>query len=175
MTQTVSHSPQVSQFITRLNTLEPGERARLKRDAGKSLSEASTLGLFYRLLPYGIRPGDEDIYFLVATLFPLADATERDDNFGATLRRARYDKNHKGLDRRLEVLLDADPTQLSFRLRQAIKFAKSRDAHVNWAQLLHDLLRWNGGTRSVQKAWARAYFDWSAEAPDESTPETQTN
>ncbi len=175
MTQVVSFSPQVSQFIARLGALEPGERARFKRDAGKSLSEASTLGLFYRLLPYGVRPGDEEIYFLVATLFPLADAMERDGNFGATLHRARDDKNHKGLDRRVEVLLDADSTQLSFRLRQAVKFAKSKDAQVNWAQLLHDLLRWNGGTRSVQKAWARAYFGWSAETPDESNPETQTN
>lgn len=173
MTPTVSLSPQVSQFIARLSALEPGERARLKRDAGKPLSEASTLGLFYRLLPYGVRPGDEETYFLVATLCPLADATEQEVNFGTTLHRARAEQNHKGLDRRVEVLLDADPTQLSFRLRQAVKFAKSKDARVNWAQLLHDLLHWNSATRSVQKAWARAYFGWAAESSNESDQKTQ--
>jgi CRISPR system Cascade subunit CasB len=163
MTQKPPFSTQVTDFIARLSALEGGEKARLKRDAGKPLAEASSLGLFYRLLPRGVRERDEETYFLVATLFPLADATEREGNFGVTLRRARDEKNHKGLDRRVEVLLDADPVQLNFRLRQAVRFVKSKGAAVNWPRLLHDLLHWGSSTRHVQKGWASAYFGRSQE------------
>ena len=121
------------------------------------LSEAQSLGLFYRLLPFGIGIAQEEIYFLLATLYPLADGGGS-GNFGSSLRHARDPKNHKGLDRRVEILLDSDNTQLPFRLRQAVRFVKSNNAAVNWQILLKDLLRWHYVNRIVQKQWARAYF-----------------
>lgn len=147
----------ITTFIERLKRLEAGDRAKFKRDAGKTLAEASSIGSFYRLLPYGLTPAQEEIYFLLATLYPIAESGGG-GNLGASLHRARDPKNHKGLDRRVEILLDADATQLGFRLRQAVKLLKSKRVRVNWLQLLSDLLKWNSPYRTVQKQWARAYF-----------------
>jgi len=63
----------VKAFLERLAKLDTGDKARLKRDAGKPLAEAQSIGLFYRLLPYGLSAAHEETYFLVATLYPLAD------------------------------------------------------------------------------------------------------
>jgi len=148
----------IATFCERLAALDPGERARLKRCAGRPLAASpEALGLFYRLLPPGVTIWQEEVYFLLATLYPLADGGDA-GNLGAALLRARGSQNERGLDRRVEVLLDADESQLPFRLRQAVRFLQSNRVPVSWDQLLHDLLRWNHPERYVQKAWARAYF-----------------
>ena len=143
------------------------------RDAGKELSEAHSIGLFYRLLPYGLSSSQEDTYFLVATLYPLADNSNA-KNFGASLKVLRQGKTRrkeptKSMDKRFEVLLDTDKGQLSYRLRQAIKFLKSGEQKigVNWAQLLKDLLDWQRPGRYVQKQWAREYFALSVSKDEE--------
>ncbi len=156
----------ITTFIARLGKLDTGERAKFKGDAGKTIAEASSMGLFYRVIQglYGV---NEEMYFLVATLYPLAESGGV-GNLGASLRRARDPKNFKGLDRRVEILLDADATQLRFRLRQAIKFLKSQRVRVNWELLLTDLLKWNSPYRNTQKEWARKYFA----LPEETTNQT---
>ena len=176
MTQN-DHSPITNLFIDRLGKLDAGGRARLKRSAGRPLAEArDSLALFYRLLPSGIHPAQEEWYFLIATLYPLADGGQA-GNLGDSLRRAAGDNNHKGVDRRVEILLDADASQLPFRLRQAIRFLKSNNVEVNWARLLEDVLQWNHPKRFVQKQWARSYFaDPTAgrNAEGATTPASQT-
>lgn len=162
--------PKVEEFLKRLRALDAGERAKLKRDAGKMLAEAQSLGLFYRLLPYGLYPAQEETYFLIATLYPLAEEGDK-GNLGDALRRARNPKNVKGLNRRVEILLDSDATQLPFRLRQVIRFLKANEVKVNWQRLLEDLLQWNHPQRFVQKQWARAYFV----VPDKSMEQTPSD
>ncbi len=152
--------PQVTRFIERLADLDAGERARLKRNAGKTLAEArdTALALFYRLLPPGVPEYQEETYFLVATLYPFAEAST-DGNLGDALRQARaVVGSRQGLDRRVAILLDADAAQLPFRLRQTIQYLAANRVAVNWAQLLEDLLSWNHPDRWVQRNWARAYF-----------------
>jgi CRISPR system Cascade subunit CasB len=149
--------PRIASFIARLERLDPGGRARLKRSAGESLNEAREVGFFYSLLPAGVPEFQEGAYFLLATLFPLADAGSGSD-LGASLHRARGDKNAKGLDRRVQFLLDADATQLPFRLRQAVHFLKSNRVKVDWGRLLDDLLHWTHPDHFVQRRWARSYF-----------------
>ncbi len=167
----------ITTFTGRLAMLEPGERARLKRDAGKTIAEAQNMGLFYRLLRdvYGLNSAQEELYFLVATLYPLAENSAKEDSFGATLHKVRAAKERvkepiKSMDRRMEVLLDADASQLPFRMRQAVKFLKSvnKEASINWQRLLEDLLKWNWPSRTVQKQWAHEYF-----APRYPKPESQ--
>lgn len=151
-------NPKIEAFIERVAKLDPGGKARLKRSAGQPLREArNCTGLFYRLLPYGVPAWQEEIYFLVATLYPLADAA-KDGDFGLSLQRARQASNRKGMDRRVEILLDADATQLPFRLRQAIRYLKANEVRVNWSSLLEDLLDWAKPGRWVQQRWARTYF-----------------
>lgn len=157
MTETL-HISRSASFIARLEALDAGDRARLKRNAGKTIAEAhEVLGLFYGLLPPGTPQYQEEVYFLLATLFPLASGGGKGD-FGAHLAFAQNSKNSKGLDRRVEILLDADLNQLHFRLRQAVHFLQSCRVHVNWLQLLDDLLQWNHPDRFIQKRWARSYF-----------------
>jgi len=150
--------PEIAAFFERLERLDPGERARLRRNAGQALGQSrEALGLFYRLLPAPLPAAQENMYFLVATLYPLAEGGGQGD-LGAALRRARQEKTAKGLDRRVEYLLDADEAQLPFRLRQAIHFLASNRVRVNWPLLLEDLLYWTHPDRFVQQRWARSYF-----------------
>jgi CRISPR type I-E-associated protein CasB/Cse2 len=150
--------PRVIEFCERLEQLGPGERARLKRNAGRALAESrNVMGLFFRLLPRNVPQYQEETYFLVATLFPLA-RKDGEGNLGHALYHARDPKYAQGLDRRVEVLLDADREQLPFRLRQAIRFIDSKRIPVNWPWLLQDLLAWDQPKHYVQEAWARAYF-----------------
>lgn len=145
-------------FVARLENLDTGDRARLKRNAGKTIAEAhEAMGFFYGLLPPGVPQYQEEVYFLVATLFPLAEGGGKGD-FGEQLSRAQNSKNSKGLDRRVEILLDADFNQLHFRLRQAVHFLQSCRMRVNYVQLLEDLLQWNHPDRFIQQRWARSYF-----------------
>ena len=147
-----------AKFISRLQNLDAGDRAKFKRSAGKTLAEArDVMGLFYSLLPHGVPQYQEEVYFLVATLFPLAGEGGKGD-LGAALNQAQNMKNNKGLDRRVEVLLDADLTQLHFRLRQSIHFLQSCRVNVNWLQLLDDLCHWDHPDRYIQQRWARSYF-----------------
>ena len=148
----------VTEFCARLGQLDAGECARLKRNAGRTLAEShNVLGLFFRLLPRNVPRYQEETYFLVATLFPITEGTEQ-GNLGHSLYLARDEKHSQGLDRRVEVLLDADREQLPFRLRQAVRFLYSKRIAVNWPQLLQDLLAWNHPKRYVQENWARDYF-----------------
>jgi CRISPR type I-E-associated protein CasB/Cse2 len=149
--------PKIAFFISRLERLDPGGRAKLKRSAGERLVEAREIAFFYSLLPNGVQEKQEETYFLAATLFPLADEGGRGD-LGESLHRARNDKNAKGLDRRVQSLLDADEAQLPYRLRRAIFLLKSNRVRLNWARLLQDLLQWNSPTHFVQRQWARSYF-----------------
>lgn len=151
------------QFINRLKALKESDKgaiAKLKRNAGNTKAESrDVLPIFFRLLPHGVSRWREDHYFLVATLFPLANAAES-GTLGTALKAAR-DKNktgEKGYDRRMEVLLDSDVDQLPFRLRQAVKLIKSAEIPVNWAGLLKDLSNWNHIDRFVQEKWARDYY-----------------
>ena len=149
----------IAEFMTNLNRLDMGSRARLKRSAGKSLREArSTIGIFYALLPHPTPPSaEESIYWLIATHFPLLEGTDR-GNLGAALRRIRTSENEKGLNRRFEALLDADYTQLAYRLGQTIRLLHANKEKLNWVGLLTDLLHWEHPERFVQKAWAKSYF-----------------
>ncbi len=153
----------IKQFVNKLTKLDPGERARFKRNAGNLPHESNrVLGLFYdKVLPPQIQY-NEDWYFLVATLYPLEKerdtATPPPASLGLSLRQVRTEKNGNGLDRRVERLLDADKQQLPFQLRQAIHFLISNQGRVHWENLLADVLQWSYPERGIQKKWARDYF-----------------
>jgi CRISPR system Cascade subunit CasB len=157
----------IQDFISRLEKLDPGSRAILKRSAGRTLSESNrgALPLFYRLLPPGVGEYQQEIYFMVSTLYPLADAGGHGD-LGEALRKAREARpsNSKGVDRRIQILLDSDEGQLAFRLRQTINYLKSCGVRVDWTLLLEDLLFWSYPERRVQRRWAQSYYKISFES-----------
>lgn len=168
-------------FISELEGLvKADDRAALavlRRNAGRNLGKArGALGLFYRLLP--MRLGHrEEIYFLVATLFPWNDNPPPEGNLGHSMALLRAKTDSDALDRRMTILLDADfeyepsgalrPGELGFRLRQTVKLLSGHDIGINWRQLLADLLNWSHPDRWVQKQWAREYFGRAAGANEE--------
>ena len=148
----------ITNFIERLENLESGEKARFKRNAGKTLDKASNIvGTFFRILPHGVQPYDEGWFFLVATLYPTAPAGGT-GSLGNMLRQARTPENSKGLDRRVEILLDSDTDQLPHRLRRHIQFLAANGKHVDWTTLLADLTQWSHPDSYVRQNWARDYF-----------------
>jgi CRISPR type I-E-associated protein CasB/Cse2 len=104
----------------------------------------------------GVTAYQEEDYFLVATLYPLAEAGDT-GNLGNALRMARSEYNERGLERRLETLLDAEESQFPFRLRQAVRLLFSNRVPVSWPQLLRDLLNWNRADRRYKKL-GRSFF-----------------
>lgn len=148
----------ITLFTERLAAFSPAERARLRRNVGKSLAESyEVAGLFFRLLPYGVSSWDEPWFFLVATLYPLATLSDPRP-FGVTLRLVGETTQSKSFDRRVEILLNAAPEQLPYRLRRVIQLAGSRGIAVHWPTLLADLTHWTHPDRFVQLRWARDYF-----------------
>lgn len=176
----------VSTFVRRLRDLDSGERARFKRNAGAPISESHNVaGLFYKKLLFDrtLSEAQEEIYFLVATLYPFekqpkqkpegeSEPPQRPENFGVSLGevRRRLERNKagsaNGLDNRFERLLDAGVEQLPFYLRREVHFLINADGRMDWQHLLRDLLRWDYPDRRVQRNWARAYF--AASSQDES-------
>lgn len=156
----------ITNFCDRLTHLDAGARARLKRNAGRTLAQSrQVMGLFLnQLLPRGVPQYQEETYFLVATLYPLNPETGGTGSLGAALRRA---KESESLDRRVEALLDADSIHLPFRLRQLVKYLYSKRVPIHWPSLLRHLLAWNSDKRWVQERWARDYFVGSEPAKDE--------
>jgi len=154
----VEKDARINSFIMQLEKLDAADRARLKRNSGKALAEARNVNmLIFHILPHGLSRRQEEIYYLVATLFPLA-ASGGHGSLGASLRQAQTKSNSKGLDRRIEALLDAEGAQLSFRLRQTIHFLQSNRVPVAWGRLLSDLLQWHHPDRYIQQSWARDYY-----------------
>lgn len=78
----------INQFVARLEKLDAGDRARLRRIAGARRADARGVeSIFYRLVPPGLSDRQEEAFFLVATLFPLADGGSG-GNIGQSLQRA---------------------------------------------------------------------------------------
>ncbi|MDA8345346.1 MAG: type I-E CRISPR-associated protein Cse2/CasB [Thermaerobacter sp.] len=157
----------VKAFIQRLEDLSTrGDLATLRRNAGNTLAQASSaMGPFYRMLPSEAY-WEEEIYFLVATLYPLNPYKQKGD-FGSTVAALRSAVDLKTLDRRMAILLDSDfdsvddkvgGGSLSYRLRQFVKFAASKQVGVDWGRLLADLRYWTHPEKRVQKRWARSYY-----------------
>jgi CRISPR system Cascade subunit CasB len=159
---------QITSFIEALGRLDAAGRARLKRNAGRTLGEArDAQRVFFQALPYEVPERQHEDYFLVATLFPLAEPRGGEASLATTLRRVRQGRASASLDRRFQTLIDSGREQLPFRLRQAVRLAAASEQPVDWAQLLADLLAWEHADRYVQLRWMKDYFVGAAEAaPD---------
>jgi CRISPR system Cascade subunit CasB len=156
---------QAAEFIAALERLDAGGLARLKRNAGNTLADARDVHrAFFQSLPYTVGERLHEDYFLIATLFPLADNHENAGNFGDSMRRVKLARGGgdsgraNSLDRRFEALLDCEREQLGFRLRQAVRLVAASDQTIDWTQFLLDIIGWDHSERRTQLRWARSYF-----------------
>lgn len=168
---------QIMDFVSALERLDAAGRARLRRNAGRTLGEARDVHrAFFQSLPYDVSSWQHEDYFLVATLFPLARHRAGAGSLGLTLRRVRQGRSQGGgertnsLDRRFQTLIDSDREQLPFRLRQAVRLANADEQAIDWIELLRDVLAWEQAERYVQLRWARDFYVAGAPIEAAATP-----
>jgi CRISPR system Cascade subunit CasB len=162
-------SATVESFIENLYKLNRGEKAVLKRNAGFTLAESrGAMSIFYRILPPRLLDcKDEEIYFLIATLFGLNELSHQGD-FGTTMQLIKTKSQSENTDRRMKILLDSEFSlidgfrpgggEMAYRLRQCVKLAKNHEIGVEWLELLKDLRYWSYPEKRIQKKWARSYY-----------------
>ena len=169
-------------FISRLEKLEREEDraalAALRRGLGKPPGTAIETHPY--VMPYttGMHDKDADAYYIVATLFGLypcqswrSGASKAKNNLGASLALLKGESD--STEKRFVALLNTHSDDLPDHLRQAISLLKSKDAPVNWLQLLKDIKGWNYESRSVQRDWAKGF--WGDGREDASSDASQTN
>lgn len=156
-------------FFNRLNQLNPGDRAALRRSAGKMLPEAEgrALTVFYRCLPPGVPAYQEDRWFAVACLRCLWDTGEEGAQTLPQIIRSltESDKLSESAAHRVEALMDtpwdSDGYMLSklYRLVVLVR-QKAERATPDFSGLLDDLMAWNRDDQRIQKNWAREIFSY---------------
>lgn len=180
MSSTTQPPGVAERFVARLETLDAAGRARLKRNAGRTLDASrAAYEVFFPLISSTLSPWEQDDYFLVATLY--AVGTRRDQSrsaapprsLGASLRSVRQglrgsdsDERAVSLDKRFGALLSADREQLPFRLRQIVGLLVAARIEVDWVHLLRDVRGWTTGEGRVQRRWAEDYFVGTWEHPE---------
>lgn len=155
-------------FIERIEKLDPGELAALRRGCGERDSVEGRCPWFHRLV-YDVAP--EPTAFIVASLLAQyktsvirAGAHRLQGNVGVTWKRAIAGTASVSIKRRFHILLDSEfhprtgEGDLPYRLRQMVRYAAARGVGVDWAELLRHVRSWNSPDKWVQKAWARAFF-----------------
>ncbi len=161
-----------------------GDLAILRRASGLTLAESrGALGVFYRYLPPQLSKSiNEEIYFLIATLYGLNDH-KFTGSFGKTMRDVYYKSGSESIPKRFIALLDSrfdlidnfhpGGGEVAYRIRQCIRLASSNNIGVDWLQLLEDLVYWTHEAKFIQKQWAQDFF--SKKKPKESSEKINNN
>lgn len=142
--------------------------AMLRRGLGKSPGEAAEMHRY--ILPFLGEDAcwrEEEAYYRVASLFAWhqrdwhREETQpvfRSRNFGASFTLLTQETGSESIEARFVALLNCRFDDLPEHLRHGVGLLKAHDIPVDWAQLLRDLRHWEREDRSVQRAWARAYW-----------------
>ena len=154
-------------LIDRLRELSPGERAALRREAGKCLAEADgmTLSVFFRITPRNLSRRQQECWFAAMSIACLWNPEEAmcGDEFPVMLKKYALHQNRDGLERKMRALLDASWEEDGYltaklcRLARMLK-ADNRQMMPDMDRLLYDILHWNSDSRFVQLRWAQQYY-----------------
>ncbi len=140
--------------------------ASLRRGLGKQPGEAAEAFRFVMpMVPPNTSSRDEDLYFLIGTLFalhqvswPASDGSAASTNFGASFARLNRELDSDSVEKRFVALLNCHQDDLQTHLRHAVSLLKSKEVPVDWPRLLRDLRGWTHDDRYVQRRWARAFW-----------------
>ena len=142
-------------MMDRLMALSIGERAALKREAGKCLAEADAeaLTVFFRIVPRGLKIWEQECWFSVATIACLWKLNEADAAGGRT----------EGVEKKLQALLDArcdNDGYFSGKLSRLARMLKSKMPYrmPDFDRLWADLKHWNSDKRFVQIRWVQLFY-----------------
>lgn len=154
-------------LVNEIKKLSVGERAALRREAGRQLRNASAraLAAFYRAIPPGLNDKKQECWFCVLTIACLWDveAVSEGGCMAEMLRQLAKRQASGGMDARIRSLLDTRREEdgfLSAKLSRLARMLRSdnRQLMPDINSLLTDLLHWNNDRRSVQLRWAQQYF-----------------
>lgn len=157
---------QILAFLERLSALSTGERAVLKRSAGKMLREADgrAIAAFYKCYP----PGSERTqgkWFAAACIYCMWDRSKETveakplPDILSSLR--KEEALSESMQHRLTSLLDLkwdDDGYLLTKLVRIIKMVKAKGYAVDCEALLKDLFGWDADDQYVQRRWARHFY-----------------
>lgn len=161
--------------------------AELRRAASDVAQHPRALAVVGDRIPDDVKDWELDAYLLTAQLFAIYAAGGRGlpdhrvlPEPRATLgssaryvnpRKLNADKDYidsqPGIGSRFSALLALPAEDLPDELRRFLRLLRSKDAPVNFYQLLRDLLQWKDYDQRVQKMWARQY--WASVATPESS------
>lgn len=159
-------------FVEALQTALQKRRANiasLRRACGKTTDEApGVMPIFYYVLPkelyYSI---NEEIYFLVATLFGYNEYSFS-GSFGKTLQILNDRMSSTGIEGKLIRLVSSKFSIVNGYkpgggtttryLANLIRLSASYSVGVDWVRLLNDLVYWTHPDRFIQKRWVKDYY-----------------
>jgi CRISPR system Cascade subunit CasB len=179
-------------FANYLKSLADNEEraalADLRMGLGRPPEEA--VRMYRYVVPWlaaDARPIEEKAYYTVASLFAShqiswSGDSEWEANLGASFSRLAQKQREEtgsepaGVEDRFIGLLNSHSDDLPDHLRRAMALLKAREVPVDWAQLLHDIQRWQVTGSPVQRAWAKSFWGRKADpaagtgAPDSEQP-----
>ena len=150
-------------FIGYLHSLREKEQrgtlAALRRGLGKVPgSVPETYPIVIPRMPEGTTRWEEEIYFIIASLFAYHPSPEGQGDMGAVFQKVHKESQSESIESRFVALLRAHKDDLPNHLRHAISIAKSHNVPINWAELFTDLRQWNRFDRKTQRKWANSYW-----------------
>jgi CRISPR system Cascade subunit CasB len=162
----VTEQPHDERFIGYLESvLKRDDRAilaNLRRGLGRAPGTAMEMFPYVARFTSALHPKDEDSFFLVASLFGLYPTPgwrkdeAQQNNLGHSL--SLLKAQSESTERRFVALLNSTREDLPEHLRQIISLLKSKEAPVNWVQLLRDIRNWDRSERWVQRNWAKGFW-----------------
>ncbi len=170
-------------LLERLKRLPTGERAALRRMAGRRIGEADgrALQAFYNARPHDL-PGEyEEQCFSVLCMACLwrEDEVRFRRPFIQALRQMDSKEVTQSLQNRVRSLLDLhwqDGEELLIgKLARLARMLRADSASVapNFELLLNDLIHWDDESRWIQRNWARDSFFRPKEEDDKKQEEDQ--
>jgi len=147
-----------------------GALAALRRGLGKPpASVPETFPLVIPRIPNDATKWEEELYFMIASLFAFYPSPEGEGDMGSVFRHIRSKTKSESVEKRFIALLRAHRDDLSDHLRHAVALAKSHDIPINWNELFVDLRKWNWASLVSQRKWAKSY--WKEKSEDEGKEE----
>ncbi|MFO7959069.1 MAG: type I-E CRISPR-associated protein Cse2/CasB [Candidatus Brocadiia bacterium] len=165
----------VDGFLDSLESLrkreDRGALAALRRGLGKPPGTVAEMHpIVVPRLPAGLSHREEDLYYLVSSLFAYHQQAGDIGNLGETFRRVRSATDSDSVEKRFVALLNCHVDDLPDHLRHAVSLAESKEVPVNYRRLLKDLGYWDHPDRFVQRQWARSF--WAPAEDDREDTET---
>lgn len=162
-------------FVSYLERLRGNEDraalAALRRALGRSPASAVQAQRYIvPWLPSQAAPWQEELYYLVASLFAMHPQPGGQGSLGSVLARVASEAGESSTERRFMALLNCHVEELGHHLRYAVSLARTKQVPIDWHQLFRDLRYWDHPDRYVQRRWARDF--WAAPLGAE---ELQTN